>query len=371
MVTLGLWRSDIPFDDQVGSVQVQAGTLMHELGHTLGLTHGGAYYNTAGSFAATNGVNCKSNFQSVMNYLFQIRGLTGGAVDYSDRMLDPLNEANLNEANGLGSVPAAYSSTKWYAPLTVLDQKLQSAVGGRVATMHCDGTPLLPSDPQMVKVEGATLSGSNTPVAIDWNQNGIATNAGYALDINFNGASNDLLFAGFNDWASINLEQIGARRNVLGFSSDVWGSEDITGGGSEDITGGGSEDITGGGSEDITGGGSEDITGGGEEDFDHANSTVDAPQTFTAVQVGHSVNLAWTAPGFGQIRTYYIWRAVGAISLSNLPDNIGKVSGTPAGTTFTDSQVKNNTTYCYFVTAALGNSNQSGQSNSQCVTIHF
>ncbi len=37
MVTLGLWRSDIPAVDQVGTVLEQAGTLMHELGHNLDL----------------------------------------------------------------------------------------------------------------------------------------------------------------------------------------------------------------------------------------------------------------------------------------------------------------------------------------------
>ena len=370
IVTLGLWRSDIAADDQVGSVQTQAGTLMHEVGHTFGLAHGGFYLNTPGSFATTNGINCKSNFQSVMNYLFQIRGLTGGAVDYSDRILDPLNEANFNEANGLGSVPAAYSSTKWYAPLNFLDQKLQSAVGGRAASVHCDGTPLLPTETQMVKVEGATSS-AGVPVAIDWNQNGIATDAGYAQDINFNGASNDSAFAGFNDWASLSLEQIGARRNLLGFSSDVWGSADLAGGGSADLAGGGSADLAGGGSADLAGGGSADLAGGGEEDFDHANSTVDSAQGFNAVQVGHAVKLTWTPPGFGQIRTYNIWRAIGAISSSNLPSLIGKVTGTPAGTTFTDSNVKNKTTYTYFVTAALGNGNQSGNSNTFSVTVIF
>src|SRR5260370_41198793 len=40
MVTLGLWRSDDPSADQTGTWQQQAGTLMHELGHTLGLFHG-------------------------------------------------------------------------------------------------------------------------------------------------------------------------------------------------------------------------------------------------------------------------------------------------------------------------------------------
>src|SRR5262249_20636246 len=265
IVTLGLWRSDIAADDQVGSVQLQAGTLMHEIGHTFGLTHGGFYFTTPGSFALTGGKNCKPNFQSVMNYLFQIRGLTGGAVDYSDRILDPLNEANLNEANGLGNVPAAYSSTKWYAPFTSLDQQLQNVVGGRAATMHCDGTPLLPTDPQMVKVEGTTLS-AGLPVAIDWNQNGIATNAGYALDINFNGASNDSPFAGFNDWASVNLEQMGSRRNVLGFSSDVWGTGDVFGGGTGDVFGGGTGDVFGGGTGDVFGSCTGDVFGGGTGD---------------------------------------------------------------------------------------------------------
>ena len=41
MVTLGLWPSDVAGDNQTGSVQVQAGTLMHELGHNLGLSHAG------------------------------------------------------------------------------------------------------------------------------------------------------------------------------------------------------------------------------------------------------------------------------------------------------------------------------------------
>ena len=32
-------------DDQVGTLNVQIGTLMHELGHTLTLTHGGTFFN--------------------------------------------------------------------------------------------------------------------------------------------------------------------------------------------------------------------------------------------------------------------------------------------------------------------------------------
>ena len=64
MLTFGLWGADdnpgcqpdpslVPSgsnnycDNQVGTIQTQAGTIMHELGHTLTLTHGGTYYNTS------------------------------------------------------------------------------------------------------------------------------------------------------------------------------------------------------------------------------------------------------------------------------------------------------------------------------------
>ncbi len=45
-----------------------AGLLMHELGHTLGLGHGGPYDDVEGG---DDEVNCKPNYLSVMNYRFQ------------------------------------------------------------------------------------------------------------------------------------------------------------------------------------------------------------------------------------------------------------------------------------------------------------
>jgi hypothetical protein len=61
-MTLGLWEADDPSNcqpdpsqslslgqvhcsNQVGTIPVQTGTILHELGHALTLTHGGTYYN--------------------------------------------------------------------------------------------------------------------------------------------------------------------------------------------------------------------------------------------------------------------------------------------------------------------------------------
>jgi hypothetical protein len=84
---------------------VQASTLMHELGHTLNLRHGGD----------TN-TNNKPNYLSVMNYAYQLPKLaalgkneTDGAVlvnrplDYSRTAVD-LDEANLDEAAGVSDL---------------------------------------------------------------------------------------------------------------------------------------------------------------------------------------------------------------------------------------------------------------------------
>ena len=349
MVTLGLWRSDVAADDQVGSVRTQAGTFMHELGHPLALKHGGG-----------DNTNCKPNFQSVMNYLFQVRLLPGfdglAHVDYSGQTLPDLNEGSLDESAGIGAAATQYR-TRWFAPLNFLDKQLNTQ-GGRTASRHCDGTPIT-DGAQMVRLEGPSVAGP-----IDWNNDGNTSESSLSQDINFNGTQ-DSPFTGSNDWANLDLRQIGARRGVFGFSGDVWGTLD---------------DGTGGTLDDGTGGTLDDGTGGLESDFDRANSTVDPPTNLEAAQVGHTVVLTWAAPDFGQIRTYLIWRANttnGPISSTNLPVNIGKVTGAPPLTTFTDTKVKNTTTYTYFVTAALGadsgrnNGNQSGASNIFPVAVTF
>jgi alpha-tubulin suppressor-like RCC1 family protein len=89
--------------------QAEAGTFIHELGHNLGLFHGGGA-----------DINYKPNYLSIMNYFFPtgpiINGTVGVRFDYSRSMLDPLDEEHLNEVNGLepdSAVASPIYGTLW------------------------------------------------------------------------------------------------------------------------------------------------------------------------------------------------------------------------------------------------------------------
>ncbi|KAF6242580.1 hypothetical protein C6988_07860 [Nitrosopumilus sp. b1] len=85
VVTLG------SFEKGVGSTDQQAATIIHELGHNLGLQHGG-YDN----------INCKPNYYSVMNHLYQFPTLVNRNIDYSDGNYINITEGNANDTAGIG-----------------------------------------------------------------------------------------------------------------------------------------------------------------------------------------------------------------------------------------------------------------------------
>jgi uncharacterized repeat protein (TIGR01451 family) len=110
VVSLGLWT---PLN---GDQSQQFGTFVHELGHSLGLDHGG-----------DDPGNCKPNYLSVMNYnfspgvQFRVPNPAGGTmyenrIDYSRVLLQPsLNESALNENVGIGAAGTYYANavTEW------------------------------------------------------------------------------------------------------------------------------------------------------------------------------------------------------------------------------------------------------------------
>jgi hypothetical protein len=192
----------------MGSIGQHTGTFLHELGHSLGLGHGGG-----------DGVNRKPNYLSVMSYDYQMPGITydlngDGLADpligfdfdndglpdnqrytYSmDRPqtngLPQLNEGALNEGAGIGDGQAIF----FYGPARVDTSRPPDGI--------CDVNCALPA------VSVRTAVGNQ---AIDWNRDGDAVDfgvsnlanppnpAGITTDINRDGIIQAAL-SGFNDY---------------------------------------------------------------------------------------------------------------------------------------------------------------------------
>ncbi len=145
-----------------GNLKEQAGTFMHELGHSLGLRHGGG-----------DDLNCKPNLLSVMSYTRQFDGdpILGRKLDYSNVELPTLNEAHLDETLGIQGPAGDFTV---YVP-----------------TPPPGGSPF------------ELVADSNGP--IDYNDNGAATDHDVAVDITgpcSGDSSLDVLF-GHDDWSSL------------------------------------------------------------------------------------------------------------------------------------------------------------------------
>jgi uncharacterized repeat protein (TIGR01451 family) len=160
-ISLGQYRrlfSQLPRERVLRFV---AGTFMHELGHNLGLDHGGE-----------SSVNYKPNYLSVMNYAFQTNGIpyasalgstvpVGFRIDYSEQALPNLDELHLNETLGIQA-------------------------GTTDITLF-------------IGEFGFGLAPGTGP--IDWNFNGDATEPDVAVDLNSD--FNYFQLSGFDDWTFV------------------------------------------------------------------------------------------------------------------------------------------------------------------------
>ncbi|HET6614932.1 MAG TPA: hypothetical protein VFH62_03505, partial [Dehalococcoidia bacterium] len=92
--------------DQAGTPRDQSATLMHELGHAMGLEHRGG-----------DELNNTPNYLSVMNYIYPagIPLAAGGfQLDYSGSTLATIDESSLSEQAGIGG--AAQFNMRWFDP---------------------------------------------------------------------------------------------------------------------------------------------------------------------------------------------------------------------------------------------------------------
>ncbi len=220
LVTLGAFSDTAGLP--IGTPFMQASTLMHELGHNFERRHSGE----ASTLAVPN-TNCKPTYLSVMNYLYQLRGLLDDAgrphLDFSGAVGPTLDEGALSDGALLpwwqvAGPPGPYR-IGWYAPLagSYLEGK------GTAARSHCDGSALLRDGKlNLTEVPMVRIDARKADSLTDWNANGNLSDVG-ALDINFNGRTTSTpeggvpeLLRGSNDWANLHLNQVGSRRSVGG-----------------------------------------------------------------------------------------------------------------------------------------------------------
>jgi len=384
------------WDEFVGSPFVRASTMFHELGHNLGLFHGGLPPiwgdKTKNPPTATYiEPNCKPNYLSSMSYLFQVNGLLDNLgqlhLDYSGTANSNVDEKLLSDGP-LGPTPPSYIPA-WFAPFSSPLATTQSAPS---ATRFCNGSkfdPSSPPAPAMARVEAATPTAS-----IDWDG---GSNLIGAQNVNFDGTtsgariinstvqpddSGDRPLFGFNDWANIRLDQMGdlpdtkTNADGLGELADIFGGdiegvfggdiEGVFGGDVEGIFGGDVEGLFGGDVEGIFGGDVEGIFGGNELTIEQARGVgASRPHAFTACLIGapgcapgtqqtkNEVLTNWKTSTFGHVVGYHVYRVAGAtVTPANLATKV-EVPGSPTkATTLIDpTNLPSNRPFTYFAIA--------------------
>lgn len=120
-------------ENQTGSLIEQSGTFMHELGHNLGLTHGG-----------DDDKEYEPNYLSVMNYSFQTSGLVydgeDGRIDYSrfgDGQIPDLVENDLDESVGLNGNSIDLYGTRWYCRNSIFPSR-RKEIANSFIDWNCD-----------------------------------------------------------------------------------------------------------------------------------------------------------------------------------------------------------------------------------------
>jgi len=129
---------------QNGGTRIQAVTFVHELGHNLGLRHGGD----------VNNPSFKANYLSVMNYKWRNYGLIDEAgntwIDYSRNELGTLDKRYLDEEIGIPGVPPGQAT--WMTSWGDLNHNL---VFGRIGgPLDWNNNSIIDDEPVGVDIEG-------------------------------------------------------------------------------------------------------------------------------------------------------------------------------------------------------------------------
>jgi len=209
------------FHNGVGNIDQQESSLMHELGHNLGLSHGGMPPPTGNE----DDDNCKPNYLSIMSYTYEYRSSDiCRPLDYSDRNLTSsgLNEKLLNDTIE-SSDP--YPSNNPPPPA--------NTTSGQPSSCPTSG-----ERPIWWSLPSGTVTFGHTGTTEDWNANGISS-AHYIQNINKLGitgcnTSMNSTLGSFDDWhyilngnSAIFAHPLNFRSNPNFYSGIVSGTNDV------------------------------------------------------------------------------------------------------------------------------------------------
>jgi DNA-binding beta-propeller fold protein YncE len=211
-------------DGHVGSPDLQATTFMHELGHTLGLEHGGR-----------DDTNQKPNYLSVMNYSFAAEGAPKFGVinangervrDFSRAKLDTLVKTELREPVGIGKTDF---QTLWYDEsgtehVEVANGPLDWDFDGdptETVSVDVNRDLCVVEDPlDDDKVLSTSPTGDDLEVTdgaskgINGGPDMVCNTAAQGSDLQVTALGEGTVLTGFNDWANLDL-----RHGTLGGST--------------------------------------------------------------------------------------------------------------------------------------------------------
>ncbi|MCF8194634.1 MAG: Ig-like domain-containing protein [Polynucleobacter sp.] len=158
-------------------INIQASTIMHELGHNLGLRHGGS-----------NDVNFKPNYYSIMNYIYQLNGLDSSpsGINAYQRWRRYIIQGNSDGVIVSCSLPNS-----------------RCGPPSEFVINYSDGTGSSLNEAALIESSNIGRGSTNGAYA-DWNLNGLKDTGSISKDLDGNGSASSTL-TDYHDWNNLVL----------------------------------------------------------------------------------------------------------------------------------------------------------------------